>query len=99
MKTKLEHTNLTVSDSKATAAWMCDMFGWHIRWEGKAINGGYTVHVGEENSYLALFTPLQATSSNESSYDTVGGLNHVGVVGRVHDWHLLFHNRAGYWWW
>ncbi len=80
MKTTLEHTNLTVSDSKATAAWMCEMFDWHIRWQGKAINDGYTVHVGGQDSYLALFTPAHPARTVDSSYDTVGGLNHVGVV-------------------
>jgi len=80
MKTTLEHTNLTVSDSKATAAWMCELFGWQVRWQGTAINGGYTVHVGGEDSYLALFTPVSPAKTGDSSYDTVGGLNHVGVV-------------------
>jgi len=80
MTALLEHANLTVTDPKATAAWMCDLFDWHIRWQGSAINDGYTVHVGGDNSYLALYAPASPASSVDSTYDTIGGLNHVGVV-------------------
>ncbi len=76
----LEHTNLTVSDPDATAAWMCDLFGWHIRWAGDAISSGRSVHVGTDDRYLALYTPKSAAQSGTSSYDIVGGLNHIGLV-------------------
>jgi len=80
MPATLEHANFTVTDPKATAAWMCEVFGWHIRWSGDSIDGGYTVHVGEENSYLALYRPAKPASPKGSSYTTVGGLNHVALV-------------------
>lgn len=79
MSTQLEHTNLTVSDPKATAAWMCDLFGWHIRWQGEAKDNGYTVHVGTQDSYLALYAPSRAARPGPSTYVTIGGLNHIGV--------------------
>ena len=53
---RLEHVNVTVADPRATAAVLQDLFGWHTRWEGSAINGGFTVHVGGDDSYLALYT-------------------------------------------
>jgi len=80
MPATLEHANLTVSDPKATAAWMCELFGWHIRWQGKAKDKGYTVHVGSNDSYLALYAPASAASAGKDTYSTIGGLNHVGVV-------------------
>lgn len=80
MPATLEHTNFTVSDPKSTAAWMQDVFGWKTRWEGSAKAGGYTVHVGNTHTYLALYAPQSPKPSGESSYDIVGGLNHVGVV-------------------
>ncbi|MFA3917190.1 VOC family protein [Ruegeria hyattellae] len=80
MTATLEHTNFTVADPKATAAWMEAVFGWKIRWEGAAIDSGYTVHVGTGSSYLALYTPPRASPSGERSYDVIGGLNHVGIV-------------------
>lgn len=81
MTTRLEHTNFTVADADATAAWMRDLFGWHVRWSGPAIDGGRSVHVGDDDGYLALYMPKVAASApQESSYVTVGGMNHVGVV-------------------
>ena len=80
MMASLEHTNLTVSDPKATAAWMKTAFGWKIRWEGGAMDDGYTVHIGTNDSYLALYSPPKPTKSQERSYDVIGGLNHLGIV-------------------
>lgn len=77
----LEHTNYTVTDPKATAAWMCDVFGWHIRWQGVALNGeGYTVHVGDDTGYLALYGPSTPPTDSGVSYAHRGGLNHIGLV-------------------
>lgn len=80
MMATLEHTNFTVRDPQASAAWMHKVFGWKTRWEGPAIAGGYTVHVGSAHTYLALYAPSDPKPSGESSYDIVGGLNHVGVL-------------------
>ncbi|MCE8006905.1 VOC family protein [Aestuariivita sp.] len=80
MTASLEHTNYTVADPDATAAWMCDVFGWHIRWSGAALNSGRTVHVGNDTLYLALYTPGMAKKATEDNYTTIGGLNHVAVV-------------------
>ncbi|WP_422049657.1 VOC family protein [Shimia sp.] len=79
---KLEHVNLTVRDPKATAAILCDVFDWTVRWEGESIHGGYSVHVGEAESYLALYAPPVDIQNAESSYYRAGGLNHVGIVVR-----------------
>ncbi|MEM7321084.1 MAG: VOC family protein [Pseudomonadota bacterium] len=76
----LEHANFTVRDPKATAAWMHDVFGWKTRWEGEAISGGFTVHVGSTHTYLALYTPGAPNPASGKSYDNVGGLNHIGVL-------------------
>ncbi len=79
---RLEHVNLTVADPKATAAMLCDLFGWQVRWEGAAIHGGHTVHVGEADTYLAVYSgvPGQALGAAENTYVRQGGLNHIGVV-------------------
>ena len=80
MTAMLEHTNLTVSDPAATAAWMEKIFGWHIRWKGDAMAGGHTVHVGTDRQYLALYAPESPKPAREDAYRTIGGLNHVAVV-------------------
>jgi catechol 2,3-dioxygenase-like lactoylglutathione lyase family enzyme len=80
MTARLEHANYTVSDPAATAAWMQKLFGWHIRWEGDAMAGGHTKHVGTDSQYVALYTPGIATALKHGSYEVVGGLNHIAVV-------------------
>lgn len=79
---RLEHVNVTVSDPKVTAEMLSTLFGWHVRWEGKAINGGYTVHVGTDESYVAVYSGPgeQLVPKGDASYSTRGGLNHIGVV-------------------
>ena len=80
MPAQLEHANFTVSDPTATAAWMTKLFGWKIRWEGDAMAGGRTVHIGTDDHYLALYSPGDAPERGDSSYTTVGGLNHIAVT-------------------
>ncbi|WP_412554967.1 VOC family protein [Shimia sp. MIT1388] len=77
---KLEHVNLTVRDPKTTAAILCELFDWQVRWEGDSIYDGYTVHVGDTESYLALYAPPIDIQNAETSYYRNGGLNHIGIV-------------------
>lgn len=78
--TRLEHVNVTVADPKATAALLCDLFGWQVRWSGPAMQTGHTVHVGGPDSYVALFTHGKPDPARDVSYDTRGALNHIAVV-------------------
>ena len=74
----IEHVNLTVSDPARSAQVMEKLFGWHVRWQGPARDGGWTVHVGSDTAYLALYT----NDRDEPSPDTYRKgrpLNHVGV--------------------
>ena len=77
---RLEHVNITVADPKASAAVLQDIFGWHIRWEGAAMGDGYAVHVGDDESYLALYSPGKALADGPVSYGITGGMNHIGVT-------------------
>ena len=88
---RLEHVNLTVADPRATAARLVDLFGWRVRWQGEAIHGGFTVHVGGQRSYLALYARDGAATTGpgrtagdagevRESHDRPLSLNHVGVV-------------------
>lgn len=80
MAAKLEHVNFTVSDPKRTADLMCQLFDWRIRWEGSSTVGGYTYHVGEEDTYLAIYSEGTPRDSDLSRYRMKAGLNHIGVV-------------------
>lgn len=78
---ELEHANVTVSDARRTAAWMADVFGWHIRWEGEGMGGvGLTVHCGTESSYIALYQPKKQPGAAVPRYVNRGGLNHLAVT-------------------
>ena len=79
----LEHVNLTVSDPKAMAAMLGDLFGWQVRWEGGAIHGGYSIHVGGVDDYVALYSGPggpEAQIEGHDNYRQRGGLNHIGIV-------------------
>lgn len=77
---RLEHVNVTVEDPKEMAGLLQDLFDWKIRWEGEAMAQGFTVHVGDEDCYLALYNPNKALTKQENSYGLASGLNHIGVV-------------------
>lgn len=76
----LEHVNVTVSNPSATAAWLHKVFGWQTRWQGPAINGGETAHVGGADTYVALYAPTGQSEPSVESYGIRGGLNHIGVT-------------------
>jgi len=80
MSAILEHANITVTNPEATAKWMGEVFGWHIRWSGDSIHNGFSLHVGGQNSYLALYAPPKKPAEPGNSYTTRGGLNHLAVV-------------------
>lgn len=101
---KLEHINVSVEDPIEFAGLLGRLFGWHIRWQGPALNDGLTVHVGDDDSYLALYRQKGALIEGDSSYRTRGGLNHIGVVvddlaaaeARVQAEGFTPHNHADY---
>lgn len=76
----LEHTNLTVRNPDKTAELLCQLFGWKVRWSGPALDEGYTVHVGNNNSYLALYAPRNLNQRPNASHLDALNLNHLGVV-------------------
>lgn len=75
----LEHVNITVRDCVASARLLQDLFGWHVRWQGPAMNNGYTVHVGTEDSYVALYT-LAPELRSQARFDKGVPLNHLGIT-------------------
>ena len=75
---RIEHVNVTVSDPDRAARLMAELFGWHVRWEGPARNGGRTIHVGSDDHYIALYTGRDVAYTAD---DFAKGrpLNHIGV--------------------
>lgn len=78
--TRLEHVNISVPDARATAAVLTSLFGWKTRWEGAAMGNGYSVHVGTDDSYIALYSPGHPMTDGEDRYTRYGALNHIGLV-------------------
>ena len=76
----LEHVNFTVKNPEEAAQQLVQIFDWTIRWSGPSLGGGTTVHVGTDELYLALYTPVDGVSDAPESYTIKGGLNHVGVL-------------------
>ncbi|MXO89761.1 VOC family protein [Pontixanthobacter aquaemixtae] len=76
----IEHVNISVSDPQRSAAFLQQLCGWHIRWEGAAMNNGYTIHVGSETGYLAIYTndDIKAALS-KGKFAKSAPLNHVGL--------------------
>lgn len=61
---KLEHVNISVSDPDKLANLFINLFGWHIRWEGPSMSDGHTIHVGDDNQYIALYTNAKIRKAN-----------------------------------
>ena len=78
----LEHANITISDPEKTAACMQAVFGWRIRWQGPALESGFTLHIGTETQYLALYCPADLQKTPSDPHGFLGGLNHIGVCVR-----------------
>ena len=101
---KLEHINISVSNPEKTAALLQALFDWKIRWQGPSIMGGYTVHVGTEDEYIALYGDQEAGPRLTDSDRVAGGFNHIGVVvedldqieQRVNSAGLTIHSHQDY---
>lgn len=75
---QLEHVNVTVADPGQSAKLMEALFGWQVRWQGPALNGGHTIHVGSDSQYLALYAPRVA-AGQATDFAKGRPLNHIGV--------------------
>jgi len=75
---RIEHVNVTVSDPERAARLMEALFGWHVRWQGPARDGGRTIHVGSDTHYLALYTG-RGVAYTADDFAKGRPLNHVGV--------------------
>ena len=73
----MEHANLTVSDIERSSELFQKLLGWRQRWRGEAMNGGETIHVGDDRSYLALYTDRQPHARGPVRLGFP--LNHIGL--------------------
>lgn len=73
---QLEHVNITVSDPERSSGLLQRLCGWRERWRGPSLNGGWTIHVGTDVDYLAVYTHGKALGR----FAKGAPLNHVGLL-------------------
>lgn len=78
MQPTLEHINFTVTNTDVTAAILAKIFNWKIRWAGAVKDDGKTIHLGTDNTYLALYSHTDKHSANMTT-KTIRSLNHIGI--------------------
>jgi catechol 2,3-dioxygenase-like lactoylglutathione lyase family enzyme len=76
---RIEHVNVTVRDPHRTSRLMGDLFGWEVRWQGPARDGGISVHVGSAEQYIALYTGGGDVTYTADDFAKGRPLNHIGV--------------------
>ncbi len=76
----LEHINITPTDPHGFIERLIQIFDWKIRWHGEAIHGGESFHVGDENSYLAIYVPPSDTEIDDPIRFKPVRLNHIGIT-------------------
>lgn len=72
----LEHVNITVSDPERSSVLLQHLCGWHERWRGPSQLGGWTIHVGSERDYLAVYT----NEGRGGPFAKGAPMNHIGLV-------------------
>ena len=76
----IEHVNLTVSDPDRSTRLFHDLFGGEVRWQGPARDGGRSIHVGDDATYLAIYAERVSRKANGAVWDKGAPLNHVGIL-------------------
>lgn len=74
---RLEHVNIRVSDPDRTAAFLARLCGWHERWRGPSALGGWTIHLGSESDYIALY---QGEDPLQEPFAKGRPLQHIGLL-------------------
>lgn len=73
---RLEHVNISVSDGERTANLLQKLTGWHRRWEGPAMDGGHTIHLGSETGYIAIHSKPTVAGGFSKGVP----MNHIGIA-------------------
>jgi catechol 2,3-dioxygenase-like lactoylglutathione lyase family enzyme len=73
----IEHVNITVSQPERSARLLEELFGWHVRWQGPARDGGHVIHVGDESNYLAVYA--EPDRAENRGWPKGAPLNHLGI--------------------
>lgn len=79
MKVRLEHANLVVRDIDGMIRFLRTAFpGFRVRREGTGWQGDRWVHLGTDDTYIALNSARKDPAEPWVPYDGKPGLNHLG---------------------
>lgn len=80
MTIRLEHANLVVRDLEATLRFLHTALpDWRLRGGGRSEDGTRWLHVGDDDSYLALQEASAEAAEPWVPYAGKPGLNHLGI--------------------
>ena len=77
---RLEHANVPSPNPQKTANWMQKVFDRSIWREGETQDNGYSIHIGDIDSYIAIYKLGIKFAPRQRSYAMSGHVNHVGIV-------------------
>lgn len=75
---EIEHVNISVSNVHETAKMLEFLFGWQIRWQGAGQLNGYTIHIGTQTQYIAIWQKHD-TDGEPAKFEKGAPLNHIGI--------------------
>jgi catechol 2,3-dioxygenase-like lactoylglutathione lyase family enzyme len=76
----LEHVNLVVTDPRRTADLLERVFDWHTRCSGPAMLDGSFIHVGSDDTYIALYTRPEVVDEPYSHGYDRPAMAHIGIL-------------------
>ena len=79
MKIRLEHANLAVRDVDGMIRFLQTAFpDFRIRWDGETWQGRRSVHIGTDDTYIALNEAREEPAEQWVPYSGKPGTNHLG---------------------
>ena len=73
---RLEHVNFSVTDGERSARLLEQLTGWHRRWEGPSLHNGRSIHLGDDQAYVAIHTSPRIVGGFAKSVP----MNHIGIA-------------------
>lgn len=73
---RLEHVNISVTDGERSARLLERLTGWHRRWEGPSLDNGRSIHLGDDQAYVAIHTSPRIAGNFVKSVP----MNHIGIA-------------------
>lgn len=78
MDVRLEHANLIVRDIDATVRFLQTAFPpFQMRFDGRDSRGRRWVHIGTDDTYIALTQSTEEPKERRAPYSGIPGVNHL----------------------